>query len=138
MSRAEAEANRTAAVKAASELFREKGIPNVAVADVIRAVGLTQGGFYKRFSSKAALVDEAVALGFAEMMDHLARLDADADDHRAARLALLESYLSTAHRDDPSDGCPAAGSSGRPRARPGATGDVCRRRSRDGRLDRAG
>jgi TetR/AcrR family transcriptional repressor of nem operon len=112
VSQTEARANRAAAVQAASKLFRENGVANVSVADVMRSVGLTQGGFYKQFASKSALVDEAVGGGFAEMMGYLADLRHGSADRAAAWLALLESYLSTEHRDDPGGGCPAAGFAG--------------------------
>jgi TetR/AcrR family transcriptional regulator, transcriptional repressor for nem operon len=112
VSQTEARANRAAAVRAASKLFRENGVQNVSVADVMRSVGLTQGGFYKQFASKSALVDEAVGAGFAEMMRYLSDLREDSDDQEAAWLALVGSYLSTQHRDDPGEGCPAAGFAG--------------------------
>ncbi|WP_323374167.1 TetR/AcrR family transcriptional regulator [Plantactinospora alkalitolerans] len=94
---------------AASRLFRERGVPNVSVVDIMRSVGLTQGGFYKQFASKGALVDEAVRRGFVDMMRYLTDLQEGSDDRSTAWLALLDSYLSTEHRDDPGGGCPAAG-----------------------------
>ncbi|MFF5214584.1 TetR/AcrR family transcriptional regulator [Micromonospora sp. NPDC000442] len=111
-SKAEAQANRAAAVKAASRLFREQGVPNVSVGDVMRSVGLTQGGFYKQFASKAALVDEAVHLGFIDMLRYLSDLQDGSADHAAAWSSLLDTYLSVEHRDDPGAGCPAAGFAG--------------------------
>ncbi|GIF63936.1 TetR family transcriptional regulator [Asanoa ishikariensis] len=112
VSQAEARANRAAAVQAATRLFRESGVANVGVADVMKSVGLTPGGFYKRFPSKAALVDEAVGMGFTDMLRYLSELSEDTDDHAAAWQALLDTYLSVQHRDDPGEGCPAAGFAG--------------------------
>ncbi|MFJ4847215.1 MULTISPECIES: TetR/AcrR family transcriptional regulator [unclassified Streptomyces] len=112
VSQAEARANRERVVEAASRLFRERGVANVSVADVMQAVGLTQGGFYKQFASKDALVAEAEAKGFADMLQYLAGLEADSGSHDAAVSALRAMYLSTDHRDAPGSGCPAAGFGG--------------------------
>lgn len=112
VSQAEARANRERVVEAASRLFRQRGVANVSVVDVMRAVGLTQGGFYKQFASKDALVAEAEAKGFGGMLQHLAELDADSGGHDAAVSALCDTYLSSDHRDALGTGCPAAGFGG--------------------------
>lgn len=56
--------NRARIVEEASRLFRERGVEAVSVSDIMAAVGLTVGGFYKHFASKEALVREACALSF--------------------------------------------------------------------------
>lgn len=112
VSRAEALANRNRVLNAAARLFREKGVANVSVVDVMRTVNLTQGGFYKHFESKAALVDEAASTAFADMMEQLRALDAGSDGHSVALASLFDSYLSVEARDDPGGGCPAAGFAG--------------------------
>jgi AcrR family transcriptional regulator len=99
-------------VDAASRLFREKGVANVSVVDVMRSVGLTQGGFYKQFESKAALADESAARAFAAMLESLAAMDEDCGGHGPAWTALVDSYLSPEARDNPGAGCPAAGFAG--------------------------
>lgn len=137
VSQAEARANRERVVEAASRLFRQRGVANVSVVDVMRAVGLTQGGFYKQFASKDALVAEAEAKGFGGMLQHLAELDADSGGHDAAVSALCDTYLSSDHRDALGTGCPAVelrrrrrtGTRVAPRLRGG--------RPRHGRLDRS-
>jgi TetR/AcrR family transcriptional repressor of nem operon len=101
VSQAEAQANRKRVVAAASRLFREKGVPNVSIADVMQSVGLTSGGFYKQFASKTQLVDEAAAMAFADMLGYLAGLDDDHGDHEAAWLSLIDTYLSPEARDEP-------------------------------------
>ncbi|WP_147943283.1 TetR/AcrR family transcriptional regulator [Microbispora hainanensis] len=111
-SQAEARANRQRVVKSASRLFREKGVRDVSVADVMQSVGMTQGGFYKQFASKAALVDEATAEAFSDMLRRLAALDGDHAGHDAAWSSLIDAYLSPEARDDPGNGCPAAGFAG--------------------------
>ncbi|CAD5912042.1 MULTISPECIES: TetR/AcrR family transcriptional regulator [unclassified Streptomyces] len=109
VSQAQAEENRRRVVETASRLFREQGT-HVSVADLMKAAGLTHGGFYKQFASKEALVDEATAHAF----DGFARLREDglerhAGQRDAAQRALISTYLSAEHRDSAADGCPAAG-----------------------------
>lgn len=56
--------NRDRIVDQAGRLFREKGPDAVSVSDVMSALGLTNGGFYKHFASKDALVQEACERSF--------------------------------------------------------------------------
>ncbi len=100
VSQAQADENRRQVVASAARLFRERGVQGVSVADLMAAAGLTHGGFYKRFASKEALVSEAVTQAFADR-------SAQARDQDPAEF--VDGYLSPAHRDDPGDGCPAAG-----------------------------
>ncbi|NGN64745.1 TetR/AcrR family transcriptional regulator [Streptomyces sp. A7024] len=108
VSQAQAEENRRRVVETASRLFREQGT-HVSVADLMKAAGLTHGGFYKQFPSKEALVDEATTHAF----DELTRLHQDGLERHAGRRdtaqrALIDAYLSTEHRDSVADGCPVA------------------------------
>jgi len=59
-SRTEAALTRRRMVEAASRLFRDKGIASVSIADITSSLGLTDGGFYRHFASKEALVIEAL------------------------------------------------------------------------------
>jgi len=45
----------------ATRLFRERGIDGIGVADLMKAAGLTHGGFYGHFKSKEDLVAQACA-----------------------------------------------------------------------------
>src|SRR5260370_40004146 len=47
-------------VSAASRLFRRRGFAGVSVEKVMRAAGLTVGGFYLHFGSKQRLVTESL------------------------------------------------------------------------------
>ena len=89
----------------ASRLLREKGISGARVADVMSGAGLTVGGFYAHFASKQALIDDALRRTGAELRDRLVR---DLDDKPAEDRAevALKRYLSAAHRDGTSEGCP--------------------------------
>jgi len=50
--------NREKILTAASVLFRENGFDGVGVADIMKAAGLTHGGFYGHFESKDDLALE--------------------------------------------------------------------------------
>ncbi|MFJ1747332.1 TetR/AcrR family transcriptional regulator [Streptomyces sp. NPDC088116] len=108
VSQAQAEENRRRVVETSSRLFREQGT-HISVADLMKASGLTHGGFYKQFASKEALVDEATAHAFgrlAQLRDD--ELEQHAGQRDAAQRALIDTYLSVEHRDSAADGCPAA------------------------------
>lgn len=64
VSRQQAEENRKRIVETACRLFRQHGAESVSIADIMGAAGLTQGGFYKHFASKEALLEEAFSLAF--------------------------------------------------------------------------
>lgn len=99
VSKAQAQANRAHIVETASALFRERGYDGVGVADLMAAAGFTHGGFYKHFGSKADLMAEAAACGFAQIA---------AKTQGGDRAAFLQHYLSRQHRDTPSEGCTMA------------------------------
>lgn len=63
-SQQQAAENRQKIVDCACALFRERGVDNVSVADVMAANGMTVGGFYKHFASKDALIEEAFTRTF--------------------------------------------------------------------------
>ncbi|MFF2522025.1 TetR/AcrR family transcriptional regulator [Streptomyces liangshanensis] len=109
VSQATAVKNRADAVTAAARLFRERGVQQVSIADVMKSVGLTVGGFYKQFESKEALVAEATTRAFEERNAYLTELSQAHPDAPTARRALLDAYLSPTHRDDPGSGCACAG-----------------------------
>src|SRR5229473_82665 len=50
----------SAILESASRLLRQRGIAGASVADVMKAAGLTVGGFYAHFSSKKELIDDAL------------------------------------------------------------------------------
>ena len=61
VTREQAAANRERVLDAASTLFRKHGFDGVGVADIMKAAGLTHGGFYGQFASKEDLAAEAFA-----------------------------------------------------------------------------
>ena len=56
MSEAEKQKSHRRILDAAARLFRERGIEATSVADVMKAAGMTHGGFYRHFDSKEDLV----------------------------------------------------------------------------------
>src|SRR4029077_7942511 len=57
-SRIEAAKTRERIVTAAAAEFRQHGIAATGLADLMKAAGLTHGGFYRHFASKDQLVAE--------------------------------------------------------------------------------
>ncbi|TIS54175.1 TetR/AcrR family transcriptional regulator [Mesorhizobium sp.] len=98
VSREQMAENRRRILDAASRLFRDKGFDAVSVAEVMKAAGLTHGGFYGHFSSKDDLVAQALA--------HVLALDKGEDGDLRA---YVDAYLSPRHRDNAAGGCPTAG-----------------------------
>jgi TetR/AcrR family transcriptional regulator, transcriptional repressor for nem operon len=103
VSREQAAANRERILDEAAKLFRERGFNGIGIADLMKSVGLTHGGFYSHFSSKEELMAEACRRGVTTMLDKWNRL---ADSGTANPLAAVTThYLSTRHRDVPGTGC---------------------------------
>ncbi len=101
---------RSRVVKVAAREIRLKGPDKVAVADVMASAGLTHGGFYAHFTSKDALVAEAIDAMFADGKRQTSAfndgLGVKAGNFQGAFRNFLASYLSTEHRDQPDRGCP--------------------------------
>ncbi|WP_313571848.1 TetR/AcrR family transcriptional regulator [Comamonas terrigena] len=110
VSKAQAAENRAGIVDAAARLYREHGLAGVGVADITRDAGLTHGGLYRHFESKDALAREACLRAFDWTITPLEALDTPRADAGPEQLlqSLVDSYLSTTHRDHPGNGCPAA------------------------------
>lgn len=104
VSREQAAENRKRIVKTAGRLFREKGYEGIGVADLMKSVGLTHGGFYGHFESKDALASEAVREALAQSVERWRGLVAA--QPQAPLAALVDHYLSAAHRDNLAVGCP--------------------------------
>src|SRR5262245_44924195 len=76
----------------AATLFREKGFDGIGLADIMKAAGLTHGGFYNHFGSKDDLEAQATGVALATKAADWGRLM----EHAAARplSALIDEYLS--------------------------------------------
>jgi TetR/AcrR family transcriptional repressor of nem operon len=103
VSREKAQENRELVIDTASRLLRERGLDGTSVIDIMKAAGLTHGGFYRNFTSKDDLATQAseraalktkevIVAGLAQIPDEPFRV-------------LVEHYVSRRHRDDPGSGC---------------------------------
>ena len=91
-------------VENASYGLRQKGANGLSVVDLMKLAGLTHGGFYNHFASRAALVGEAIAFAMDQTTERWKKLaNGRADGERFE--ALIADYLSPRHRDDPKRGC---------------------------------
>jgi TetR/AcrR family transcriptional regulator, transcriptional repressor for nem operon len=94
------DATRERIIDVASRQFRENGVAAVGLAGIMNDAGLTNGAFYNHFESKQDLVQAVIA---------------NALNRRESKLRatsglekIVRDYLSRAHRDSPSNGCPTA------------------------------
>ena len=94
-------------VQNASAQLREKGARGVGVADLMKDVGLTHGGFYAHFGSREELVNEAIAAALDQNTESWRKL-VTGKPAEARAAALVDDYLSTRHRDNPRKGCALA------------------------------
>jgi TetR/AcrR family transcriptional regulator, transcriptional repressor for nem operon len=98
-SREEAALTRKRIVTTAAGEFRKHGIVASGLNDLMKAAGLTHGGFYKHFESKDQLVAEASAEALTSMIEFVTNA-------AAGGAPVPETYLSTSQRDNPSSSCP--------------------------------
>jgi TetR/AcrR family transcriptional repressor of nem operon len=91
-------------VKNASVRLRERGAHGIGVADLMKDAGLTHGGFYAHFDSREALVIEAFAYAMDRSTDRWRKL-AERTPPERRLAAIVDSYLTPAHRDDLGHGC---------------------------------
>jgi len=103
VSRAQAEENRDRVIDVASRLFREHGFDGIGLKDLMKGAGLTQGAFYKQFTSK----DDLAALASARAMESATKRWSEAAANSSDPLeAVMDFYLSTDHRGEKAEGCP--------------------------------
>jgi TetR/AcrR family transcriptional repressor of nem operon len=94
-------------VRNAARKLRAEGLSGPGVASVMKASGLTVGGFYKHFRSKDQLVADAIAQGFSEF-DDKANFSLQDLPHDEKWKEIVRWYLSPEHCDHPGTGCPVA------------------------------
>jgi TetR/AcrR family transcriptional repressor of nem operon len=100
------EETRARIVQAASRRFR-KGGAGVAIGELMKTLKLTHGGFYRHFKSKDALFAEAIERAFEEGAARMTQAAAAAKGHELE--AIICTYLSEGHCNDPAGGCALAG-----------------------------
>ena len=94
----------TRIVRKASVRLREKGAHGIGVADLMKEAGLTHGGFYAHFDSREALVIEAFNYAMDRSTERWRKLAEETPPEKRFA-AIVDSYLTTLHRDDPGHGC---------------------------------
>jgi TetR/AcrR family transcriptional regulator, transcriptional repressor for nem operon len=94
-------------VKTASRQFRAQGLSGPGLARVMRASGLTVGGFYKHFRTRDDLVAEAVAESLRDLRERMLAAAKQAPLGQAWR-QIIRNYLSIEHCEHPEVGCPIA------------------------------
>ena len=94
-------------IKGASRQLRKKGLNGPAVTTLMKASGLTHGGFYKHFSSRDDLVVEAVEESLHELTETLIGA-AMASSPKEGWRSMIRVYLSLERCDRAEIGCPIA------------------------------
>ncbi|MHB2061620.1 TetR/AcrR family transcriptional regulator [Pseudomonas monsensis] len=89
-------------IKEASARFRKDGIGATGLQPLMKALGLTHGGFYSHFKSKDELVEKALQEAGEQVAGVCAQIFA-ADNPLEA---FIDTYLSEWHRTSPDEGCP--------------------------------
>lgn len=97
-------ATRERIVETAGRRFKRDGIDGSGVATLMKDAGLTNGAFYAHFESKEDLVATAVSEQLRGQRGWLTSFEPG----RAGIEAMVRTYLSPEHRDNPEDGCPSA------------------------------
>jgi TetR/AcrR family transcriptional regulator, transcriptional repressor for nem operon len=91
-------------IDVASRQFRQNGVAAAGLAGIMAEAGLTNGAFYAHFKSKEDLLRAVLA-------DALGRREQTlkaALEGGQGLSAVVRSYLTPRHRDDPGRGCPTA------------------------------
>src|SRR5262245_59265422 len=94
-------------VRAAARRFRSRGTEGAAIAELMRDLRLTHGGFYRHFGSKETLVAEAFEAAMQQRDERAIAVIEKAPKGREVE-ALIDAYLNPAHCDDLAGGCPVA------------------------------
>ncbi len=91
-------------IRKAAEQFRRRGVQGIGIAGLMGQLGLTHGGFYAHFKNRDDLVAAVTGQIFEETIARMIAAAEAAPEGKKVR-ALVDSYLSTGHRDHVSLGC---------------------------------
>lgn len=94
-------------VQGAARQFRRQGLGGPGIASVMKASGLTHGGFYKHFRDRDDLLVEAIEEGFQEVGSRLIAAAKQAPSGEGWK-AIVKRYLSVEHCEHSDAGCPVA------------------------------
>jgi TetR/AcrR family transcriptional repressor of nem operon len=93
-------------IDAASAQIRREGVASINIAALMSEAGLTHGGFYRHFGSRDELIAEAIG----SALDRNPYQNAENPSGRGTGSldAVIDTYLSPTHRDNPETGCAVA------------------------------
>lgn len=94
-------------VTSAAGLMRQHGVEATSVSDVMKDAGLTHGGFYRHFASKADLAVAAIDFAVTQAISELEQARSLAEQAEALA-AYVDKYLSEEHVTQTDIGCPIA------------------------------
>jgi TetR/AcrR family transcriptional regulator, transcriptional repressor for nem operon len=97
-------------VEAAASRFKERGVDGISLADLMKDLKLTHGGFYKHFGSRDELVTEALELAMKHSSEVMRKHGLGLDKPDLSRF--IDFYLDESHRDGRADGCAVAALAG--------------------------
>jgi TetR/AcrR family transcriptional repressor of nem operon len=106
-SRAAKAANHDRILDIAAALIRRDGVDSLGVVELMKAAGLTHGGFYRHFDSREQLVAEAAQRALSQGSTWTVASGQLGGPRGFAKL--VDGYLSAWHRDHPESGCGVAG-----------------------------
>jgi TetR/AcrR family transcriptional regulator, transcriptional repressor for nem operon len=92
-------------LKAAAAQLRAQGPDRLSVTGVMKAAGLTHGGFYAHFKSKDALLVETLGDIFVRSKRRMARL-LEGLPPKHALATYIDFYVAVSHRDNVENACP--------------------------------
>lgn len=110
MSDAEKQKSHGRILDAAARILRAEGVDATSVADVMKAAGMTHGGFYRHFGSKQDLVAAAVDHAADGVLQPVEQKSLKAPGEASA--TYVSDYLSDEHRRHREKGCPLAAIAG--------------------------
>lgn len=93
-------------LEASSKYLRRSGLLGASVAKIMKAAGLTVGGFYSHFSSKEDLFKHTFKKMIDDVIVYIASIKGASGKIRAQNFFKI--YLSPQHRDNLQEGCPIA------------------------------
>lgn len=89
-------------INEASERFRRDGVGVTGLQPLMKALGLTHGGFYAHFKSKDDLVEQALNAAVEQLAESVDQTFAGENPLPT----FIRHYLSATHRANPGKGCP--------------------------------
>ncbi|WP_046655902.1 TetR/AcrR family transcriptional regulator [Lysobacter capsici] len=101
------QATRDRIVDAAARAIRRSGYNGTGVADIMKAAGLTHGGFYAHFDSREAMLAEAADRAGRDAVVLMERVAASVPPQQALQ-AMARAYLSETHVKSIETGCATA------------------------------